>query len=360
MGKVKLPYYVVKRGKGYWQPTADMRAQGARPTPCGDDGPAAWAIARAAYDDWQVKCEAEEKRPDRIAEGTLAAAFAEYRQTQEWAAKAARTCEEWERCWAVIGPAFGPCRPVTVTLVQLSTFRSMVEANVSLREAHRCIKIWRALWRVAAALKYCQRDGDPSLGVRNVEPKPRQAVWEHGEVVRLCKGTWRSGYRGLAAVMAVAWDTSLSPVDVRSLRPSDRQGDTFSVSWAKTGRAAIGTLSKRALWALDAYLAELGFDVASSAPIFRNRSGRAYSKDTLGDDFRDIRALVFGENERRTLADFRRSGTVEAIRGGAEGGQIAAKMANQFDKSAFLRKTYAPVDLRAVRAADEARKRGRK
>ena len=47
-------------------------------------------------------------------------------------------------------------------------------------------------------------------------------------------------------------------------------------------------------------------------------------------------------------------------RGGAEGGQIAAKMANQFDKSAFLRKTYAPVDLQAVRAADEARRRGRK
>jgi hypothetical protein len=79
----------------------------------------------------------------------------------------------------------------------------MVEANVSLREAHRCVKIWRALWRVAAALKYCQRDADPSLGVRNVEPKPRQAVWEHGEVVRLCKGAWRAGYKGLAAVMAV-------------------------------------------------------------------------------------------------------------------------------------------------------------
>jgi hypothetical protein len=160
--------------------------------------------------------------------------------------------------------------------------------------------------------------------------------------------------------MAVAWDTNLSPVDVRSLRPSDRKGDTFSIERAKTGRAAIGTLSRRSLWALDGYLSELGADVALTAPIFRNRSGRAYSKDTLGDDFRDVRALIFGLDERRTLADFRRSGTVEAIRGGAEGGQIAAKMANQFDKSAFLRKTYAPVDLQAVRAADEARKRGRK
>jgi hypothetical protein len=360
MGKVRLPYYTVKKGRGYWQPTAAMQKAGARPTPCGDDGPAAWALARAAYDDWQAKQKEEETLSSRFGEGTLAAAFAEYRQTQEWATKAARTREEWNRCWALIGPAFGPCRPSTVTLAQISTFRRMVEANVSLREAHRCIKIWRALWRVSAALKYCLRDADPSLGVRNVEPKPRQAVWEHGEVVRLCKGAWRAGYKGLAAAMAVAWDTSLSPVDVRSLRPQDRRGDAFHVARAKTGRAAIGTLGRRSLRALDAYLSALGVEVSPAAPIFRNRSGAPYSKDTLGDDFRDVREMVFGPSETRTLADFRRSGTVEAVRGGAEGGQIAAKMANQFDKSAFLRKTYAPVDLQAVRAADEARKRGRK
>jgi hypothetical protein len=100
-------------------------------------------------------------------------------------------------------------------------------------------------------------------------------------------------------------------------------------------------------------LPSLGRKSRTGAPIFRNRSGRAYSKDTLRDDFRDVRALVFGVSETRTLADFRLSGTVEAIRGGAENGQIAAKMANEFDKSAFLRKTYAPVDLQAVRAADE-------
>src|ERR1700733_6634905 len=117
--------------------------------------------------------------------------------------------------------------------------------------------------------------------------------------------------------MAVAWDANLSPVDVRSLRPSDRKGDTFSIERAKTGRAAIGTLTRRSLWALDGYLCELGADVALTAPIFRNRSGRAYSKDTLGDDFRDVRALVFGLDERRTLADFRRSGLDGVIGRGA-------------------------------------------
>ena len=73
-----------------------------------------------------------------------------------------------------------------------------------------------------------------------------------------------------------------------------------------------------------------------------------------------MRGIVFGAGETRTLADFRRSGTIEAVRGGAADGQIAAKMANRFDASSALRKTYAPVDIAAVRAADEARKRGRK
>jgi hypothetical protein len=360
MGRVKIPYYVVKRnGRGFWQPTPEMRARGARPMPCGPDGPEAWRVARDAYDAWRA-CQKPPEITRRPAHGTLAAAFAEYRTTPEWAAKATRTREEWERCWALIGPTFGPCRPSTVTLAQISGFRQLIEQRVSLREAHRCIKVWRALWRVAAALRYCARDSDPSLGVRNVEPKTRTAVWSHAEALKLAKTAWRHGYFGLCAVIAVAWDTSLSPIDVRGLSLSQRQGDVFHLERAKTGREAIGTLSRRAVRVMDAYIARLGVELTPSAPIFRNRSGAPYSKDTLGDDFRDVRALAFGANERRTLADFRRSGTVEAIRGGAASAQIGSKLANDFDTSAFLRKTYAPVDLAAVRAADDARRRGRK
>ena len=69
---------------------------------------------------------------------------------------------------------------------------------------------------------------------------------------------------------------------------------------------------------LDGYLADLGAEVVPGASIFRNRSGGAYSKDTLGDDFSDVRALVFGVGEPPTLADFRRSSTVEAIRDGGK------------------------------------------
>ena len=72
-----------------------------------------------------------------------------------------------------------------------------------------------------------------------------------------------------------------------------------------------------------------------------------------------MRALVFGPEETRTLADFRRSGAVEALRGGATAEQIGDKLANDFASSANLQKIYAPVDLATVRQADAARRKGR-
>lgn len=361
MGRVKIPFYRVKRGNGFWEPTPTMREAGMVATPCGPDGPNAWAKALALNQEWQSRRKAKTTRPGKAApRGSLEEAFQQYRATGEWTKKAPRTREEWERAWSRIGPAFGKVDPKAVTLAHISMFRAKIEQEVSQREAHRCIKIWRALWRIAAAQGYCVRDADPSLGVRNTEPERRQTLWTYPEAIRLVKGAWRAGYYGLAATMAVAWDSSLSPVDVRTLTPDQRAApDVFTLARAKTGRAAVATLSRAAQRVLDTYLKELGAEVAPTAPIFRNRSGNPYSKDTLGDDFRDIRAIVFGEGEKRTLADFRRSGTVEAIRGGASAELIGNKLANDFATNAALQKVYAPVDLHAVRQVDKLRKKGR-
>jgi hypothetical protein len=365
MGRVKIPYYVVKRGLGFWEPRPHMREAGFEPVACGQDGPEAWRKASECFARWKEYAAAKQ-RPivPYMPPGSLSEAFQRYRGTAEWSGKAPRTREEWERAWVHIGRVFGDVRPRTVTLEHISGFRKKVERDVSRREAHRVIKIWRALWRVAAAMGYCRRDADPSLGVRNKEPERRQVFWSYREAALLVKGAWRAGYCGLAALIAVAWDSSLSPVDVRKLTPAQRardgQGDVFLVARAKTGRAAAATITRRSRRVLDAYLARLGAAIASDAPIFRNRSGRAYSKDTLGHDFRDIREIIFGSGETRTLADFRRSGALEAIRGGASAELIGNKLANDFASSVNLQKTYAPVDLAAVRQADKARREARK
>src|SRR6516164_9615132 len=127
------------------------------------------------------------------------------------------------------------------------------------------------------------RDTDPSAGVPNKKPKPRHARWSEGEAVRLVKAAWRHGYHGLACVIAVAWDTQFSPVDVRTLRCRhravlggrlvfDRQTDGRT----KTGRAALGTLSARTERLVGAYLTELQIDLHPDGVLFRTRIGNAY------------------------------------------------------------------------------------
>ncbi|TMJ79635.1 MAG: phage integrase family protein, partial [Alphaproteobacteria bacterium] len=294
---------------------------------------------------------------------SLGEAFRRYRRTDVWASKAPRTREDWLRGWKHIKPIFGDCNPRTVSLEDISAWRKAIEETVSLREAHRCLKIWRAMWKVAAALGYCVRDADPSLGVRNRAAPGRSATWTEGEVVRLYKRAYRDGYHGLAAVIGVAWATQLSPGDVRTIRASqlarNSTGAVFFTARGKTGTPVGGALTDRALAALEAYIAGLGAELHGEAYIFRNRSGAPYSSDTLGDDFRDVRRLVFGDREQRTLADFRRSGAVEAIAGGAKAEELAHAMGNTLSASNALFATYVPVNQATLRSVLEARRRGR-
>ncbi|NVO13514.1 MAG: tyrosine-type recombinase/integrase [Rhodoplanes sp.] len=382
MTRIKIRHYRVKRKtrRGFWEPTAAMKRLGFYAVPCGVDGPDAWTIAEAWNRRWDqtrrgeapspAMVSAENLSPDQAEELTvypprsLGEAFRRYRRTDEWSTKKPRTREDWWRCWRRIKPVFGDCDPRTVTLEDISAFRRMVEDTVSLREAHRCIKIWRALWKVSAALGYCVRDADPSLGVRNRAAPGRSATWAEGEIARVAKRAWRTGYYGLAAVIAVAWDTQMSPGDVRNLRASQlargAAGEAFFTERGKTGKPVGGVLSIRAIAVLTAYLERLGVELHGDAYIFRNRSGAPYSSDTLGDDFRDVRIIEFGINERRTIGhDFRRSGAVEAIVGGAGAEALSHAMGNTLSSSNALFATYVPVNVATLRSVTEARRTGR-
>ena len=375
---IKVRHYVVRRGRGFWQPTKVMRQLGFFSVPCGNDGPDAWAIAEQWNARWDKTRHGEAPSPAMIAADNLSPeraeeltmypprslgdAFKRYRRTAEWSRKAARTREDWWRAWRRIKLVFGDCDPRTVSLEDISAWRQAIEDTVSLREAHRCLKIWRALWKVAAALGCCIRDADPSLGVRNTAAAGREDTWGEGEAARLFKCAWRDGYYGLAAVIAVSWSTQLAPVDVRSLRASQlvRTGnDAFFGERAKTGKPIGGLLNNRALKAIEAYLQKIEIELHGEACIFRNRSGAPYSKDTLGDDFRAVRTTAFGDRERRTLADFRRSGAVEAIAGDATAPALAHAMGNTLSASNALFATYVPVNLATIRSVMEARRRGR-
>lgn len=369
MGKVKIRYYsVLKNGRGYWQPSREMRALGYRPVPCGPDGPAAWSKAEALTAAWDARAtsptaQVDQPRTETWPAGSVGEAFDVYRQTNEWAKKAIRTREDWERGWAYIKPVFGRFAPNLVTMPLISEWRQGIEDDKSLREAHRALKIWRALWRVMVALKYAIGD-DPSLAVRNTEPKGRKETWREGEAVRLVKRAFRMGYFGLAAALACMWDGAVAPVDARLLtlgqRRRDETGTWFELGRAKTGRDAILTLSRRTERLFDWYLKHQFGDAEPIAnmKIFRTRTGVAYLRNAFSKDFRDVRKVEF-PSDTRMMLDFRRSGSVEAVAGGVEGTTLSAKLANSVAQSKKLEQTYVPVQVEMVRAADEARKVGR-
>ncbi|WP_156122230.1 hypothetical protein [Aureimonas altamirensis] len=363
MARVKIPYYVVKKGYGFWQPKKSMRDAGFRSVPCGRDGPLAWKVAADWNERWQRhRSGAEERHGLAWPARSIGDAFERYQRTSVWSKKAPRTREEWERGFARISPLFGDLSPTSpgITLESLAAMRDHIEQSISPREAWRTIKIWRAIWNVCSAFGYTDGRRDPSKGMQNAQPAGRSQSWSYRETVILVKQAWRLGYFGLAAVIATAWDTMLSPVDIRQLRLDqlgrDVGGAYFSSGRAKTGRAAIGTLSRPAERIIEAYLMKAPLDAGI---LFRNRSGAAYSRFTLPDDFKVVRDSAF-PNDTRTLADMRRSGAMEARAGSADPSTLSAKMANSISVSNALHKAYQPVDIASVRQADKARREGRK
>jgi hypothetical protein len=190
MGKVQIRYYKVRRnGRAFWEPTQAMKAYGFVSTPCGQDGPAAWAIAEELNRRWQEA--RRNKKPEPAAappvlghlkvykSKSLGEAFQTYRLTTEWARKAPRTREDWERGWKRIEPLFGDHPPSTVDLAIISEWREAIEKKYGLREAHRAMKIWRALWKVAAAMR-TRRSPSATPSRRAASrpgPRARQCAW---------------------------------------------------------------------------------------------------------------------------------------------------------------------------------------
>ena len=368
MGEDKIRYLVFVNGRFRWRPTKTMRQAGFQMVSLsrghlieGKHYPAAEDRTRALNlnEEWDRYRRGIPPPPPgagvhRYPHGSVGDGYHRAMQMREqerkdkgivWTREQISR-DDWPRAWKWIEPLFGACDPKTVTPEQVQAMRGVVKAKVSETEAHRVIKIWRALWKKMGAFKYCHPNQDPSFAFANTAPEPRQAIWSEAEAAQLAKRAWREGYKGLAACLAVAWDSMLSPVDVRRLRADqlqrDNQGEWFELARAKTGNRAFGTISRRSGRVLHAYLETLP-DLRASAPIFRNRAGCAYTKDGLGDDFRAVRTLVFGEQETRQLADFRRSGSVEALAGDATAEKLSVKMANSISASVRCRRRTCPT-----------------
>ena len=421
VGRDRIRYFLFLNGRWRWRPTKAMRAHGFGLVTLDRGGPAidadgnpeasladrqralelnrAWDQVRAGQASVPAKTTLKVYAKGSVGDG--------YQRAMELR-KAARLSEgtiwtkeqekrdSWPRAWKWLEPRFGDCDPRTIEpehflridplTGEVKGLVAEIEKAVSITERHMVIKIWRALWKRMAGMQYCDVGADPAKTFANTPPKPRDQVWYRREVLRLVQTAWRHEYYGLAALMAAAWDSQLSPIDNRSLTPaqirSDDIGVYFAIDRAKTGKAAAATLTQWSQAILAAYLNHFGADLLDTTPLFWTRGGRPmsrngvtgqwggdhgggrhvparpYTKSSLNQDFRKVRELTLGKDEKRQLQDMRRSGAVEGDAGGGSVEDQANKMANTVDRNNQLRKTYNPVNIASVRRFDEARVQG--
>src|SRR5262245_45166750 len=173
MGEDTIRYLLYVSGKWRWRPTKAMRARGFRLVTF-DRELTVQAKARA------IELNAEW---DRVRTGAQAVAGPQepqyppgsvgdgYRRAMklraaERAAKGiTRTKEQqkrddWPRAWKWLGPVFGDRDPKAVAPEALLQLRRKVAERISDIEAHRVIKVWRALWKKLQAFGYgTDRDG---------------------------------------------------------------------------------------------------------------------------------------------------------------------------------------------------------
>lgn len=379
---VKIPYSRVKKnGRRYWEPTPEMQKAGFRPKPLGLEGPESRAAALRLYQSWEAH---RTGKPDPVVvarpkgreaaeiarvwpRGSIGEAYVRFMKTAEWGKLAASTRnQDLLPNWAYIRDQWGDTDPNLMTLEIMSEWREVLEKTKGPNVAHKVIKEWRRHWGVMTALKVAF-GADPSKGIRNSAPPPRWQTWSDGEVVRLVKAAIRRKQLRLAVMIAAIWDTQFQPGDIRTLKfrhvgyvGQNRSEVIFDRSIdgrQKTGKPAIGTLSKRTRRLFAAYMATLNA-MTPEAWLFGMASGRLMAISEFTREFRALCEQVF-PGDKRQMRDMRRSGTVEAFAGGATAADVGTKMANSIGRSNVLMATYNPVDLASVRRADNARRIGR-
>lgn len=333
--------------------------------PLGEAGLGAEKAAMELYYEFRRKLSLPTPAPrTSYIKGSVAHWWHRYRQMTSYEQKKPKTREEWEYCYRhFIGPELGDLRISKVTPAQFEAFFLKMERDHGHHARWRTVKIARGLFN--AAKNYHIIDKSPCLTLQNTPPPPRKAFFFAHEIRKLIRVAEESNYPAMAVAIRVAWDTLLSPVDVRTITRnhlrSDGQGGYIETSRTKTSVDAFPHLTESTWRALMDYIDGLPFELMPDEPVLRTtRDGKAYTSNRFSVEFSIIRKLAFGDNEDRKFMDIRRSGNMEADIGGATKEERAAVMANSLDKDSRLDQTYTPATVTKSRQLMEKREVGRR
>lgn len=364
MGSFKVRHLVGKPHRNptsyYFQPSKAMKTGGYRAENLGKD--LATAIARV--NELNAQWDAERigiKKPARglPPPGTVAHFIEDLRRSRTaFLDKSPARQDEMEYSFKHILKVFGPSQLRAITTDHVELFYNGLRNTSSEHKAARIMKDLRYIF--SRAFKTRKIQFDPTQATTVKQPKARKQKWTPEQVELAINTAWDAGYRGAAVAMAIAYDTGLSPVDVRTLTMGQIQGDRLNaVSRTKTDQRVEGQLWPETLDWIAAYHDDLGIASAPSGLVIRTRRGKPYTKDILAKDIRTVRRMV-GLPEELQLRDMRRTATIEEIEGGATTKQVAAARGWAEKSAGKMSDTYGPANFEMAKAAHDQRPRNLK
>jgi hypothetical protein len=365
MAKEDWPrYYREVGGNAFWAPGKFADKYGIRRSvplgPAGQD-------AKKAAIDWNAKLDRarEAARSGATSQlpmwrpGTLGSFYElHFKQTDAWALLAPRSREDYERAWPKIAERFADTLVTRISPSDSERFHVDIHPKhpnrrdpkglqkLSWNEAHRTLKVWRTL--LGALVDYRLIPAPPPVGrVSNPEPPGRKKVWLHEEVMALYWACAFAGLVGLALALRIAWDTMLSPIDVRELPmrawKRTQDGGEVATSRAKTEASVFHAVTPETAELVEAYLVWLkrsGAVLGPDTKLIRRPDLKPYLKNHFEKHFRLARTALFGPDDKRWFLDFRRSGATEARMGDASLEDLGKGMANTLAQSPELQSTY--------------------
>jgi hypothetical protein len=409
MAKIKIRYFVAKKGKGgrvkyFWQPAKSLRAQGWAPVRLADELAAAMSEAEtinARLDAWRagglpaatqqtsagaaaigggesadapeidrapaVKAlagvQAAPERGAAAPAGTIEAVSREWRQSARYRATAAGTKRAYESALKSVLADMGDIQAAALTAPLLDRYyeREHKRAPVMANLKFAVLKM---------ILSFAARTGEipanPAREIRTIGTPRRQEVWTDRALSTMVEAADAIGRPSVGtALLMLAYLLQ-------------RKGDTLRLSWAdysagalrlrqkKTGRPveipAAGELKARLETARAR--ARAGKAPELGAILVNENTGQPYSETAFADAFRLVKAEAIKrapELDGLRVQDLRRTGVVWMAEEGATEAQIAAVTGHNIETTRQILETYLPRNsvMAAAGVAKLADRRGR-
>jgi len=361
MGKIRVRHLVPKPSGYYFQATPKMRLHGIESGPLGKDPVAAMAEADRRNQQWDsIKQHLKEygraPAPSRYHDGTLNHLYHDkLKKSAEWDDKGERTKEEIEYAFKIISEIFGDSHILTITPEDCIDYYKVARGKFSIHKCAKIMKWFRYLFGYAMKTRYSNIKDNPTLAVKVKQPNARDTLWTEDQVWTLIEKAWEMEYYGAAVAVLMAYDTSLRPGDIRTLKRKQRDAESLSVVTKKTNKAGRLPLYPETQDLIDFYWRALGIDHHPEAWIIIAPSGRPYSKDLLAKHIRIIRKAA-KLPEHLQLRDIRRTGSSERALAGASAFELASSTIHSIEHGSQILDIYNPLNYDAAVSAQEKRK----